>query len=248
MAEEYSNGLATGMAIGQPYCGSHNGGMFGGNGWGDLLGLIVVAGMFGDFNGGFGGWGNGGNNMLYDINANTNRGFDQAAIVGGLNGIQGALSDAQVARCNDTTTLLQALNGLQAAQAQCCCENRLAVAGVNTGLQDLKYTIATENCADRAAIADGIRDVIESNTRNTQAVLDKLCAQEIEAKNDLIAQLRTQLNMSNLAASQVAQTGQIVDAIYNRLDTCPVGTTPVYGRTPIFTCNNNGGCGCASVQ
>ena len=248
MAEEYSNGLATGMAIGQPYCGSHNGGMFGGNGWGDLLGHIVVAGMFGGFNGGFGGWGNGGNNMLYDINANTNRGFDQAAIVGGLNGIQGALSDAQVARCNDTTTLLQALNGLQAAQAQCCCENRLAVAGVNTGLQDLKYTIATENCADRAAIADGIRDVIESNTRNTQAVLDKLCAQEIEAKNDLIAQLRTQLNMSNLAASQVAQTGQIVDAIYNRLDTCPVGTTPVYGRTPIFTCNNNGGCGCASVQ
>lgn len=254
MAEEYSNGLATGMAIGQPYCGSHNGGMFGGNGWGDLLGLIVVAGMFGGFNGGFGGFG-GGNNMLYDINANTNRGFDQAAIVGGLNGIQSALSDAQVARCNDTTTLLQALNGVQAAQAQCCCENRLAVAGINTGLQDLKYTIATENCADRAAISDGIRDVIESNTRNTQLVLDKLCAQEIEAKNDLIAQLRSQLNMADLRASQTAQNAFIsqgfaneVDQLYNRLSSCPVPTTPVYGRTPIFTCNNNGGCGCASVQ
>jgi len=75
----------------------------------------------------------------------------------------------------------------------------------------------------------------------------------VSAKNDLIDQLRTQLNFANLQASQVAQTasireGQIdaVNSLYNRLDTCPVGTTPVYGRVPIFTCN--GGCGCQSVQ
>ena len=58
--------------------------------------------------------------------------------------------------------------------------------------------------------------------------------------------------MQSLAASQTAQNAFIsqgfaneVDALYNRLNTCPVPTTPVYGRTPIFTCNNNGcGCGC----
>ena len=59
--------------------------------------------------------------------------------------------------------------------------------------------------------------------------------------------------MKDLAASQVAQNAFIaqgfsneVDALYNRLNTCPVPTTPVYGRTPIFTCNNGGcGCGCS---
>ena len=93
----------------------------------------------------------------------------------------------------------------------------------------------------------------------TQAILDKLCQLEldgvkaqVDAKNDRIAELQTQLNMANLAASQTAQNAFIaqgfaneVDQLYNRLSNCPVPTTPVYGRTPIFTCNNNGcGCGC----
>jgi type I site-specific restriction-modification system R (restriction) subunit len=75
-----------------------------------------------------------------------------------------------------------------------------------------------------------------------------------EAKNDQIAQLRQQLSMADLRASQTAQNAFIsqgfaneVDALYNRLNTCPVPTTPVYGRTPIFTCPqqvNNCGCGC----
>ena len=62
--------------------------------------------------------------------------------------------------------------------------------------------------------------------------------------------LQNQLSAANLAASQAAQNALIqqgfaneVDALYNRLNTCPVPTTPVYGRTPIFTCNN-GGCPC----
>ena len=202
-------GTNTVMPVAPVGYGYGNGGFgFGGNGWGDLLGLIVVAGMFGGFNGGFGGFGGGGN-ALYDVNANTNRGFDQAAIIGGLNGIQGALSDAQVARCNDTTTLLQALNGIQAAQAQCCCENRLAVAGVNTNLQDLKYTIATENCADRAALSDGIRDILAATNAQTQRILDQMCSDKIDAKNEKIAELERQLQMANLAASQTAQTAAL---------------------------------------
>lgn len=219
--------------------GNNNGGFLGSDG---LWAILLFAMIFGNGNWGFGGnggFGSGAGNMLYDINANTNRGFDQTAIISGINGIQNTLSDAAVARCNNTATLLQALNTIGS-------DNRF-------GIADLKYTVATENCADRQAISDGLRDVIASNTANTQAILDKLCQQELDAKNDLIATLRSQLSMADLRASQVAQTaaikeGQVaeIDALYNRLSSCPVPSMPVYGRTPIFTCN--GGCGCGSVQ
>lgn len=207
-----------------PYGGF--GGGFGNGFGGDLAWIIILIAILGG--NGFGGFG-GGNNMLYDINANTNRGFDNLALNSGIDAIQTSLT------------------GIQSQLCQCCSDNRLATA-------DLKYTIATENCADRQAISDGLRDVIASNTANTQAILDKLCQQEIDAKNDLISTLRSQLSMADLRASQVAQTAQIregqiaeIDALYNRLATCPVGTMPVYGNTPIFTCNGNG-CGCGSVQ
>ena len=102
-------------------------------------------------------------------------------------------------------------------------------------------------------------DIIDSQTRSTQAVLDKLCQLEldgvkaqVEAKNDRIADLQRQLSEANRSASQTAQNAFIqqgfsneVDQLYNRLNSCPVPTTPVYGRTPIFTCNQNTcGCGC----
>jgi hypothetical protein len=133
-------------------------------------------------------------------------------------------------------------------QQNCCCENR-------AGLADLKYTVATENCQDRQALNEGVRDIIASQTAGTQRILDQLCQDKIDAKNDEIAQLRQQLNMADLRASQTAQNAFIsqgfaneVDQLYNRLNNCPVPTTPVYGRTPIFTCNQNqcgcnGGCG-----
>jgi hypothetical protein len=229
------------------YAGNNNGGFGGMDG---LWGLIALAIVFGGFGGNGFGWGGNNNgscgNMLYDINANTNRGFDQLSLATGIDGVQTAVSNgfanAEVGRCNQTTTLLQAVNGLGTQFQNCCCENRLATA-------DLKYTVATENCADRQALQTGIRDIIDSNTRNTQAILDKLCQQEIDAKNDLIATLRSQVSMADLRASQTAQTAQIlagqnaeVDALYNRLSNCPVPSTPVYGRQPIFTCG--GGCGC----
>lgn len=151
------------------------------------------------------------------------------------------------------TAMGQGFNQLGTQFADCCCENRL-------GLADLKYTVATENCADRTAAYQNTRDIIDSQTRGTQAILDKLCQLEldgvkaqVDAKNDRISELQTQLNMANLAASQNAQNALIqngfaneVDALYNRLNSCPVPTTPVYGRTPIFTCPQNqySGCGC----
>ena len=180
----------------------------------------------------------------------------QMSLANGFAGVEQGANARQIANMQTAfaaqTAMTQGFNGLQSQFADCCCENRL-------GLADLKYTVATENCADRAAVSDGIRDVIASQTANTQAILDKLCQLEldgvkaqVEAKNDRISELQTQLNMANLAASQSAQNALIqngfaneVDALYNRLNSCPVPTTPVYGRTPIFTCNNNGcGCGC----
>lgn len=106
----------------------------------------------------------------------------------------------------------------------------------------------------RFADANNTRDLLTNQTANTQAILDKLCQLELDGKNDKIADLERQLTMANLQASQVAQNAFIqqgfsneVDALYNRLNSCPVPTTPVYGRTPIFTCNNNGcGCGCGN--
>lgn len=239
-----------------PYFNQNNGGF--GNGMDGLWGLIALAIVFG----GFGGNGNGlfgcGNNtasMLYDINANTNRGFDNVSIHNNLDEIQSTLTNgftniansfanAEVNRCNQTMNLLQSLNGLGTQFQNCCCENRLAT-------QDLKATVISENCADREALSNGIRDIIASNTANTQAVLDKLCQQEIDAKNDLIGQLRNQLSMADLRASQNAQTalireGQIasVNSLVNELRSCPIPAQPVYGSQPIFTCPNNNGCGC----
>lgn len=139
-----------------------------------------------------------------------------------------------------------AQNGYQAQQ--CCCENKAAIA-------DLKYSVALENCADREAINMGIKDILVNQTANTQKILDVLCQDKIDAKNETIAQLRQELLYSRGQASQIAQTAELragqnaeVDALYNRLASCPVPTTPVYGRTPIFTCNNawNNGCDCNS--
>jgi hypothetical protein len=150
------------------------------------------------------------------------------------------------------TAMSQGFNALGTQAADCCCKTQ-------TGIQDLKYTVATENCADRTAAYQNTRDIIDSQTRGTQAILDKLCALELDGvKGQLAAAqrenvgLQNQLNMAALRESQTAQNAFIaqgfaneVDQLYNRLNNCPVPSTPVYGRTPIFTCGgNNTGCGC----
>ena len=174
-----------------------------------------------------------------------------AAITGAQNALAQQLYSNQLADLERSfaaqTAVTQGQNALQAQLAQCCCDNRAAT-------QDLKYTVATENCADRAALSDGIRDIIANNTAQTQTILDKLCALELDGYKRENDNLRTQLNMANIAASQTAQTATLqqgfvneVDAVYNRLKNCPVPSMPVYGNTPIFTCNNNGcGCGCGA--
>ena len=171
-----------------------------------------------------------------------------ATVAGGFADAEIAANARQMANMqqafNAQTATSQGFNSLGNQLSQCCCDNRLAT-------NDLKYTIATENCADRAALSDGIRDLLTNQTANTQRILDQLCQDKIDAKNEKIADLERQLSMATLRESQTAQNAFIqqgfsdeVDQLYNRLSNCPVPTTPVYGRTPIFTCNNGCGCGC----
>lgn len=245
MLTEKDNGMV--MPVTPMYGNGNSGFGFGGqDGWWLIL-LFLFA-----FNGGWGNGGNGGGSMPYVINNDVQRGFDQSAIMGGLNNLSTAVcngfANAEISRANTNTNTLQALWNMQSQQQACCCDTKSAIA-------DVKYAIATENCNDRQALNEGVRDIITSNTASTQAILDKLCQLELDAKNDKINDLERQLTMANLNASQIQQTSQIqlgqvaeIDALYQRLKDCPVPTMPVYGMQPIFTCNggNNVGCGCGA--
>ena len=188
-------------------------------------------------------------NSTNDVISSVNNNFANAEI--SANSRQ--MANMQQAFNSEIATL-NGFNTLGSQFADCCCENRLA----NCQTQNI---IQNEGNATRFADANNTRDIITNATSNTQAILDKLCQLEldgvkaqVEAKNDKIADLQRELSMADLRASQTAQNAFIsqgfaneVDQLYNRLNNCPVPTTPVYGRTPIFTCNNNGcGCGCGS--
>ena len=178
-------------------------------------------------------------NGFAGVNAGISNGFSQAEI---------AANGRQMANMNQAfgaqTAMMQGFNQLGSQLADCCCANQLATC-------QTQNLISTEASTTRFADANNTRDIIQSQSNGTQAILDKLCQLELDGKNDRIADLERQLTMANLSASQSAQNAFIqqgfsdeVDALYNRLSNCPVPTTPVYGRTPIFTCNGNNGCGC----
>ena len=239
----------------------NNGGF--GNWGGDGAWWLIILFLF-IFNGNWGNWGGNGNGG-YGTYSEVQRGFDQSAVMGGLNGIQSAVTngfvDTASSLCNGFAGVNAAISngfaqseiaanarqmanmqqafGLQSQFADCCCENRLASA-------DLKYTIATENCADRTALADGLRDVLESQNAGVQRILDQMCNDKIDAKNERIADLERQLTMANLAASQSAQTAQILannDAQTNALEQY---LAPV--PRPAYIVQNPNGCGCNSIN
>lgn len=259
------------MPVSPMYANGGGDGFGGNSGWWIILFLFALMGGWGN---GFGG-GAGGNNGVLPYMWNTatqndvNRGFDTASLSSQLSGIQSSISNgfanAEVSDCNramdamqtaysnqiasmnqrfaDSQNLSGQLNNLAMSLQNCCCTNRESIA-------DLKYTVATENCADRAAVNDGIRSIITNNTANTQAILDKICALELDNFKRENENLRTQLNMATLNASQTAQTAQLiqgqnsaVDSLYSRLSNCPIPAVPVYGKTNIFTCSNGCGCG-----
>lgn len=213
-----------------------NGG-FGGFGNGDSGWWLILLFLFA-----FGGWGNGGNfggNGGYGgvpyVVSDVQRGFDQSAVMSGISGIQSSLASAEVSRCNQTSNITNQLTNMAANQASCCCENRLAIA-------NLSADIAREACADRASINDALRDVLETNNASTQRILDQMCADKIDAKNEQIQALQNQLTMSQLAASQNAQTAAIIannEAQTNALERY-LAPVPI----PAYIVQNPNGCGC----
>lgn len=235
--------------------GNNNDGFGGFNGDGAWIFLLFILILMGGWGNGYGYGYGGGGGTVNAVNADVQRGFDQSAIINGLNGVSAAIntgfSGAEISRCNAQANVLQTLNNNQANlstqlntiamnQQNCCCENR-------AGLADLKYTVATEACADRTAVTDALRDVIASNTANTQAILDKLCQQEIDALKAQNQQLQMQSYLANLAASQNAQTGQILTdnaaqttALLRALNPAPI---PAYVVPNPVGCNCGNGCG-----
>ena len=250
------------------------------------LGMLGNGGMFGGFGGNAMGydfpWLLSGQN---GINQNTNDGFQNLHLSNQIEGTRDAVNNLSTQICGSTADIVQAVNSgfagaeisanaRQIADMQqgfnntismlngfnnigsrlddCCCENRLASC-------QTQNTIISEAANTRFADANNTRDIIDSNNRNSQAILDKLCQLELdnvkaqlEAKNDLIDQLRQENLYARGQASQVLQTADIragqattANLLVNELRSCPIPAQPVYGNTPIFQCNGNG-CGCGT--
>lgn len=239
------------------------------NGWGTdgswLWFLIVVFAIFGGWGNGFGGWGNGfggfGGGTNGGVGSEIQRGFDNQAVVSKLDGITNGLCDGFYAVQNgmngintnilqtgygiqqainaDTVANMQNTNALQAQLANCCCETREAIQGVN-------YNLATNTCALQNTMNSNTRDIIDSQQAGTRAILDFLT-------NDKIATLQAENNDLRRAASQdrqnalltsamSAQTNQIIDAVRPT----PVPAFPasnLYGYA-YNGCGCNTGCGC----
>lgn len=233
--------------------GANNGG---GSGWsnGDGAWWLIVLFLFA-FAGGWGGnrgnsGSSGGSDGSTNVSSELQRGFDQNAIMTTLAGINNGLANAEVSRCNAQANILQTLNNnhnslssqlvqMLMNQQECCCENRL-------GLANLNSTILSENCADRAAISDGIRDIITNQNSGVQRILDQMCNDKIDAKNERIADLERQLTMANLAASQTAQTSRILADNANQTLTLEqyLNPTPI----PAYIVQNPNGCNCGSYN
>lgn len=236
--------------------GYNNG--FGGDGWWIILFLILAMG---------GNWGNNNNGSVpwfMNTDNDVERGFDQMATMNGIQGLQSTVSagfaNAATQLCNGfagveqganarqmadmnqnfalQTAMMQGFNGIQSQFADCCCENRL-------GIANLGADIAREACATRTNDTQNTQSLLNAVNNGIQSIKDQLCADKIDAKNDEIAQLRQEVLFARGQASQVTQNASIINGIYDRLNQCPVGTVPVYGEQPIFSCPTNANsCGC----
>lgn len=269
-----NTGIPATMLVG-PTGGYMNGGYNNSGFGGDWAWIIILLLAFN------GGWGNGfgggfGGGLGYDfpwlmngqngINTHVSDGFRDAQIGDQITSVRDGISslstqlcgccgDIATQLCNGFNGVTAAVNGAQNAVSQQLYTNEIAslnrsfaeqtanTAGftsVNSGVADLKYTLASEACATRAA-----------NTANTQSILDKLCQLELDGYKRENDNLRTQLNMASLAASQTAQTAELrqsgatqLNQLVAELRSCPIPAQPVFGNTPIFSCNNGCGCGC----
>lgn len=240
------------MPVAPAYGGYGNDMLGGNNGWWILILLV----LFGWGNGNAGWGGNGMAPMLMNQDNAVQRGFDQAALTNGITNLQTSIcngfagvnqgvangfAQAEIAANGRQMADMNQQFAVQSSLQNCCCENR-------AGLADLKYTVATEACADRNAIATALRDVLEANNASTQRILDTMCQDKIDAKNETIAMLRQQLQMAELTSSQNAQTAAILAnneaqtaALERYLAPTPIPAYMV--QNPNCCGQNNYGCG-----
>ncbi len=225
------------MPVAPMYGGGYgnNGGMFGGDGWAWIILLLLLVG-----NGWNNGYGNGGNTAatLYPWmnQADTvNNGFRDQALATSINGVQTGVQALATQLCNGFSTM--GMNMMQGF-------NQVALATAN-----LQSTIQAENCADRTAISDGVKDIIAAQNAGFQMLYNTMNQFQMNAKDEEISNLRTQLNMLNLANSQGAQTAQIIAdnnaqtaQLIQRIAPYPVPSWTV--QNPYAYVNNGCACGC----
>lgn len=228
--------------------GYGNNGMFGdGNGWWIILLLLLFAGWGGN------GFGNNGGFVPYAMNTGNEvqRGFDQASIMGGINGIQTGINGLSTQLCNGFSQAEIASNARQMADmnqmfalqtqlSNCCCENRLGIANIGSD-------IAREACATRTSDTQNAQTILNAINSGVQSIKNQMCNDKIDAKNEKIADLERQLTMANLASSQTAQTAQILadnsrqtTALEQYLNPVPI---PAYVVQNPNCCTNTCGCG-----
>jgi hypothetical protein len=244
---------------------SGNGGFGFGGDWAWIILLLVLCG---GWNNGFGGGFGGGDIYPWMNQSNQiNGGFRDQMLNSGITGIQNSITsgfgDVQNALCGGFAGVNASINGaqnavsqqlfsnqiadmqnsfaLQSQLAQCCCDNRAAIA-------DTKYALATEACATRTADAQNTNAVLNAMNSGIQSIKDQLCADKIESKNDLIAQLRSELMYARGQASQDVQTAAIQAgqrALANEVEQYVLPTPrPAYIVQNPNCCTQNYGCGC----
>lgn len=195
MALTDENGMV--MPVSPMYGGGFGNGFGGADGWWILL-LLLFAG------GGFGGFG-GGNEIYPWMNQSNqiNDGFRDQMLNSSIDGIQNAVTSINATLNSNQLADLErsfaaqtanttGLTNLSSQLATCCCENRLATC-------QTQNLVASESAATRLAIAE-----------QTQAILDKMCQQEIDNLKAQNLALQNQVNMQSLAASQTAQTAALI--------------------------------------
>lgn len=230
------NEFLTGYLSGQNE--NRNNGMFGG-GWEGLLGLIVIASLFGYGGGGFGFGGGGAGFQGIATRADINAGFQFNDLQNGIRGLERGL-------CDGFYGVQNGLNTLSGQLAQCCCDNRAAIA-------DLKYTIATEDCATRNLMQNNTRDIIDATNSGTRAILDFLTQDKIAtltAENQSLKFAASQSRQNDyLAAVADSKTAELI----RRLGAdCPTPAYVVQPPTPVNFPTNacgtfsgwGGNCGC----
>ena len=190
-------------------------------------------------------------NKLSEIQGAIADGFASAEIAScgrAMDAMQTAYNN-QIADLNRSFDFQQSVTSgqtaIQSQLAQCCCDNRLAT-------ESLRATVLAENCEDRNQALLNTRDIIDNQTAGFQKILDQMCSDKIDAKNEKIAELQQQVLMRDLAASQTAQTAALVadntaqtQYIVNRVAPYPIPAYQV-GNPYGYYYGYNNGCGCGN--